>query len=418
MLRGEQLWLSPRWLVVVLVLFSGQYATCASYLVVSVAQDMRVQETLADVGGVQTSVASLEEQVKEFVKREEYDCNVALLATKGDVEELQAKASDLQSLLEAQREICENLDASKARMEAVVTLNADLEALQLSLQQLQTGKVDVEIVEAVTSDLAAAQDTISTLAAQKTADALQGEIQGLQALCKELLESSNASITELKDAAGALQSNLMEQAKQLADQEASSSAIRAELALKASHDDAEKLQADLQQLQQQTETFATVQQVETMSQDMKQVQQGLNHAVSRMEDDARTASDGKSAASAEVAFVLEAQQKQQAASEESIASIKESLQQLQAAADGNKIESDQAVSAHSMGRGCMHALYTSPLHSRSLFFIESLWKSACCIIGLVPCIVRILRHWLTAQDLLPQKIWTRKCAGGDHSGYC
>ena len=134
---------------------------------VSTAHNICLQDTLADVGGVQTSVAALEEQVREFVKREEYDTAVALLATKTDVEDLQTKTADLQSSLETQREVCESLDASKEGKEAVSALKAEIEALQLALQQVQTGKVDVETVEAVKSELAAAQGSISTLAAQE-----------------------------------------------------------------------------------------------------------------------------------------------------------------------------------------------------------------------------------------------------------
>lgn len=245
--------------------------------------------------------------------------------------------------------------------------NTGLEELQLALQLLQAGKADVEALEAVKAELTAAQGIISTLAAQETAETLQGEVQGLKTLCEELgstkasltdlqaaskaleelQESSNARITELQDKAGALQSDMLDHTKQLADHAASTSAIQEDVATKASRDDAEKLQGDLQHLQQQAETFATMHQVETMSQDMQQVQQGLNEAVVRMEGDVKAASEGKSSTSAELTAALDTQQKQQAAAEDRISSISETLQQLQSSIDSCKTESEQTVSTHS-----------------------------------------------------------------------
>lgn len=284
----------------------------------------RVQETLADVGGVQTSLAALEEQAKEFVRREQYDNEVALLAAKTEVEALETKAGDLEKLLDTQRKFCESLDANKESKETIVLLNTGLEALLGKVQGLESLCDELGSTKANLTDLQTASKT-----------------------WEEQQENSNARINELQDKAGVLQVNLLEQSKQLAGHAASASAIQEELATKAGRDDTEKLQSDLHHLQQQAETFATVQQVDTMSKDMKEVQEGLNTAVGRMEDDAISASEGKSAASAELTAVLDAQQKQQAAVDDRLASIQDMLQSLQTNVDSSKCDSEQTVRARS-----------------------------------------------------------------------
>jgi chromosome segregation ATPase len=206
--------------------------------------------------------------------------------------------------------------------------------------------------------------TISTLAPQQATETLQGELQGLKTLCeelgstkvnladlqaasktwKEVQEISNARIVELQEKASAIQGDLQDHAKQLADHAASSRVVQDELAMKAGRQDTEKLYSDLQQLQQQAETFATVERVEKVSQDIKQVQQGLNEAVGKIQNDAAIASEGSSVASAELTAALEAQKMHQAEAEQRITSMQKSLQQLQTHVESSRTEGEQSVS--------------------------------------------------------------------------
>lgn len=334
-----------------------QEATCSEAALL-------LQETLTDVGGIQTSIADLTEQIQACVTQEDYEHRVSLQATKADLENLQEKANDLQNLLTAQQEFVESLDTHKEDKRSAADLSNGVEALKLDVQQLRVGKSDVESTEAIKEELAAVVATISTFATVEATETMRSDVDGLVAKCQELestkanlsdlqstintmdqlQEYSNVGIAALKDMTSSMKETLQDQKRQLDEQKESTSSIQEQLEMKANSEDAKKLQDDMQQIQQQAETFATVSQVETISQAVESVQQGLKESTERMDENMKSIGDGQSNASAEFATALDAlQQKQQAAFDEHLASIRDSLEQLQAQVDQQKADGAQAV---------------------------------------------------------------------------